>query len=262
MDSGNATIIAAVIAATVSFVSSVVAWRAANNSNKAATQSNEVTNRTNREIAMLEQDAENERNETQIDANIVWAARVEWIQNVRNLTAEFISAVNNYILSDNVNVELRKRNFEIMREKSWLLILYFGPDADNIVDDKANIMDKHSNNAKNEKIVKLIQDICDGAETYFLKLQWISEFESSLSMCKECKDLEEIFETCEIIKCGQLSAEEQNKRCESHKKYNLECVHEYIVQNNEFKSKITRLIEVMRIYLKIEWNRTKERKET
>lgn len=35
MDSGNATIIAAVIAATVSFVSSVVAWRAANNSNKA-----------------------------------------------------------------------------------------------------------------------------------------------------------------------------------------------------------------------------------
>ena len=89
MDSGNATIIAAVIAATVSFVSSVVAWRAANNSNKAAAQSNEVTNRTNREIAMLEQDAENERNETQIDANIVWAARVEWIQNVRNLTAEF-----------------------------------------------------------------------------------------------------------------------------------------------------------------------------
>ena len=32
---------------------------------------------------MFEQDAENKRNETQIDASVVWSARVEWIQNVR-----------------------------------------------------------------------------------------------------------------------------------------------------------------------------------
>ena len=256
MDDGIATIIAAVI----SLVSSGVALHAANKSNKSAEQSNEVTNRTNREIAMAEQDAENKRNDIQIDANIVWTARVEWIQNVRNLTAEFISAVNNYILSD--NIELRKRNFEIVWEKSRLLILYFGPDADGLVDDNSNILDKHSNKAKNEKIVKLIQDICDGAETYFLNLQWISQHESSLSRCKECKDSEDIFETCEIIECGQLSADEQNRKCESYKNYNMECVHNYVVQNNEFKSKITTLIEAMRIYLKIEWNRTKERKET
>lgn len=260
MDDGIATIIAAGIAAVISLVSSGVALHAANKSNKSAEQSNEVTNRTNREIAMAEQDAENKRNDIQIDANIVWTARVEWIQNVRNLTAEFISAVNNYILSD--NIELRKRNFEIVWEKSRLLILYFGPDADGLVDDNSNILDKHSNKAKNEKIVKLIQDICDGAETYFLNLQWISQYESSLSRCKECKDSEDIFETCEIIECGQLSADEQNRKCESYKNYNMEFVHKYVVQNNEFKSKITTLIEAMRIYLKIEWNRTKERKET
>lgn len=260
MDDGIATIIAAGIAAVISLVSSGVALHAANKSNKSAEQSNEVTNRTNREIAMAEQDAENKRNDIQIDANIVWTARVEWIQNVRNLTAEFISAVNNYILSD--NIELRKRNFEIVWEKSRLLILYFGPDADGLVDDNSNILDKHSNKAKNEKIVKLIQDICDGTETYFLNLQWISQHESSLSRCKECKDSEYIFETCEIIECGQLSADEQNRKCESYKNYNMECVHKYVVQNNEFKSKITTLIEAMRIYLKIEWNRTKERKET
>ena len=145
MDDGIATIIAAGIAAVISFVSSGVALHAANKSNKSAEQSNEVTNRTNREIAMAEQDAENKRNDIQIDANIVWTARVEWIQNVRNLTAEFISAVNNYILSD--NIELRKRNFEIVWEKSRLLILYFGPDADGLVDDNSNILDKHSNKA-------------------------------------------------------------------------------------------------------------------
>ena len=115
MDDGIATIIAAGIAAVISLASSGVALHAANKSNKSAEQSNEVTNRTNREIAMAEQDAENKRNDIQIDANIVWTARVEWIQNVRNLTAEFISAVNNYILSD--NIELRKRNFEIMWRK-------------------------------------------------------------------------------------------------------------------------------------------------
>ena len=85
MDVGNATIIAAAIAAAVSLGSSVFAWCAANKSNKAAAQSNEVTNRTNREIAVFEQDEENKRNESQIDANIVWSARVEWIQNVRSL---------------------------------------------------------------------------------------------------------------------------------------------------------------------------------
>ena len=56
MDVGNATIIAAAIAAAVSLGSSVFAWCAANKSNKAAAQSNEVTNRTNREIAVFEQD--------------------------------------------------------------------------------------------------------------------------------------------------------------------------------------------------------------
>ena len=55
MDVGNATIIAAAIAAAVSLGSSVFAWCAANKSNKAAAQSNEVTNRTNREIAVFEQ---------------------------------------------------------------------------------------------------------------------------------------------------------------------------------------------------------------
>lgn len=66
MDVGNATIIAAAIAAAVSLGSSVFAWCAANKSNKAAAQSNEVTNRTNREIAVFEQDEENKRNESLI----------------------------------------------------------------------------------------------------------------------------------------------------------------------------------------------------
>ena len=128
MDVGNATIIAAAIAAAVSLGSSVFAWCAANKSNKAAAQSNEVTNRTNREIAVFEQDEENKRNESQIDANIVWSARVEWIQNVRRATADLLTAINNYIYSDENDVDLVKMNLMSVREKSNLLILYFGAD--------------------------------------------------------------------------------------------------------------------------------------
>ena len=113
MDVGNATIIAAAIAAAVSLGSSVFAWCAANKSNKAAAQSNEVTNRTNREIAVFEQDEENKRNESQIDANIVWSARVEWIQNVRRATADLLTAINNYIYSDENDVDLVKMNLTL-----------------------------------------------------------------------------------------------------------------------------------------------------
>ena len=124
MDVGNATIIAAAIAAAVSLGSSVFAWCAANKSNKAAAQSNEVTNRTNREIAVFEQDEENKRNESQIDANIVWSARVEWIQNVRRATADLLTAINNYIYSDENDVDLVKMNLMSVREKSNLSVSY------------------------------------------------------------------------------------------------------------------------------------------
>lgn len=69
MDGGNATIIAAVIAAVASLVSAGIALYNAKDSKKGAAQRDEVNNRTNSEIAMFEQDAENKRNETQIDSN-------------------------------------------------------------------------------------------------------------------------------------------------------------------------------------------------
>ena len=169
MDVGNATIIAAAIAAAVSLGSSVFAWCAANKSNKAAAQSNEVTNRTNREIAVFEQDEENKRNESQIDANIVWSARVEWIQNVRRATADLLTAINNYIYSDENDVDLVKMNLMSVREKSNLLILYFGPDK--VENDKVDLLNKGDNISKNQHIVKLIEDIYIGCCSYFINIK-------------------------------------------------------------------------------------------
>ena len=60
---------------------------------------------------MFEQDEENKRNESQIDANIVWSARVEWIQNVRRATADLLTAINNYIYSDENDVDLNNAHY-------------------------------------------------------------------------------------------------------------------------------------------------------
>ena len=193
MDVGNATIIAAAIAAAVSLGSSVFAWCAANKSNKAAAQSNEVTNRTNREIAVFEQDEENKRNESQIDANIVWSARVEWIQNVRRATADLLTAINNYIYSDENDVDLVKMNLMSVREKSNLLILYFGPDK--VENDKVDLLNKGDNISKNQHIVKLIEDIYIGCCSYFINIKTMKTCNDLDSLCKSlvlCQDLVQV----------------------------------------------------------------------
>lgn len=258
MDDGIATIIAAGIAAVISLVSSGVALHAANKSNKAAAQSNEVTNRTNREIAVFEQDEENKRNESQIDANIVWSARVEWIQNVRRATADLLTAINNYIYSDENDVDLVKMNLMSVREKSNLLILYFGPDK--VENDKVDLLNKGDNISKNQHIVKLIEDIYIGCCSYFINIKTMKTCNDLDSLCKSCRKSGSEYENCNIYN-EHYSNQQQENECSSFINGNLakcQCVAE---QNNKLFSDVDMLTNAMRIYLKIEWNRTKERKD-
>lgn len=191
----------------------------------------------------------------QIDANIVWTARVEWIQNVRNLTAELITAVNSYILSG--NEETQKKNLDIVREKSELLILYFGPDKKYNVD--VDILNRITNESKNEKIVKLIKEIYGGASVYFMKKRLINEYHNSILECEKCKDSSEMYESCKIVNARNVSYDEMDMRCKGYKENNLQMKQKYIRENNELINKLTQLTEVMRVYLKVEWNRAKER---
>lgn len=258
MNVGNATIIAAAIAATVSIGSSVVAWCAANKSNKAAAQSNEVTNRTNREIAMFEQDAENKRNESQIDASVVWSARVEWIQNVRRETADLLTAINNYIYSDENDVDLIKMNLMSVREKSYLLILYFGPDK--VKNDKVDLLNKNDNISKNQHIVKLIEDIYIGCCCYFLNTMTMKTCNDLDLLCKSCHKSGSEYENCDIYN-EHYSNQQQENACSSFINDNLAKCQYAAGQNNKLFSDVDMLMNAMRVYLKIEWNRTKERKD-
>lgn len=93
MTAETATIIAAILAFIASVISSILSGYSIHETKKG----NKENIESNREISREVQVAENKRNESQIDANIVWNARVEWIQNVRRVTAEFITACYKYM---------------------------------------------------------------------------------------------------------------------------------------------------------------------
>ncbi|MEE1516602.1 MAG: hypothetical protein UF228_03270 [Lachnospiraceae bacterium] len=207
------------------------------------------------EITKAIQDAEDKRTKIQIDANVVWSARVEWIQNVRNITVELLSAVNNYIQS--VDIESQKINLEAIHKNSNLLILYFGPDKKQNIN--IDILDTTTNESKNEKIVQLIKNIDDDSTTYFMKQNWITVHHNSVLHCQACKNSNEIYETCDIIDYANINNEELIRRCKEHMDFNLQMEHKYIVETEQLRTNITKLTEAMRIYLKIEWDRAKKR---
>lgn len=120
----DATIGAAVIAAATSILSSILAGCSIYITRKG----NKENIESNKEISNKVQQAEDLRTEVQIDANITWKARVDWIQNVRRVTAEFVTAIYKYVHSNPCDECELHRNLEIVQEKKYLLILYFGPD--------------------------------------------------------------------------------------------------------------------------------------
>lgn len=80
------------------------------------------------------------------------------------------------------------------------------------------------------------------------------------SLCKSCRQSGSEYENCNIYN-EHYSNQQQENECSSFINGNLakcQCVAE---QNNKLFSDVDMLTNAMRIYLKIEWNRTKERKD-
>jgi len=259
MDTGIATIIAAGIAAITSIAATILAWR----SLIATKVGNEKNLAANKEIANKVQEAENIRTEAQIDANITWNARVEWIQNVRRVTAEFITVCYKFIHSNDCDKDEQNRNLELIQEKKSLLILYFGPDGIEENKKKAqDVCDRSTNNAKNEMIVALINKLFDQLKAYFLNESEYKRYHTGLVDCIACENSE----NGKIISCEKDCYEGEmiyftEDDCkvfqEEYKKGEKSCVE----RRNDLFNNINLLTEVMRIYLKIEWNYTKNRKK-
>lgn len=259
MDIGVATIISSGIAAITSIFATIFAWR----SFKITKQGNEQNLAVNKEITNNVQKAEDKRTEAQIDANITWSACIEWIQNVRRVTAEFITAYYKFIhTEDNDNIEQNK-NLELIQEKKALLILYFGPDSNNESNKKAqDICDRTTNNGKNEIIVNLINEICNQLSVYFTNKHEHMKYCDCLNKCYSCENTEnEKKYSCEKPPYEGYSINFTEEDCIAFQKDSQEKKEMYLQQMQRLHNNIGLFTEAMRIYLKIEWNHAKKREK-
>ena len=244
----DATIIAALIAALTSIISSIFVGYSIHITKKG----NKENIESNKEISNKVQQAEDIRTEIQIDANITWKARVNWIQNVRRVTAEFVTAIYKYVHCDPYNEYEYNKNLEMVQEKKCLLILYFGPDE--IENDKVraqNICDKNTNNAKNEMVVDLINSIFNQLRAYFPNESLREQYHSEVIECMKCKNSKQV----ECMYC------ESDTDCIKYQKEQLNLENECKKTKEKLFSDVELLVEAMRIYLKLEWKYTKNRKK-
>lgn len=244
----NATIIAALIAALTSIISSILTGYSIHITKKG----NKENIESNKEISSKVQQAEDLRTEIQIDANITWKARVEWIQNVRRVTAEFVTAIYKYLHTDPYDVYELYKNLEIVQEKKCLLILYFGPDDVDIGKARAqDICDKNTNNAKNEMVVDLINSVFNQLRAYFQNESLREQYHSNVIKCMKCKN----------SKQSECMYGKSEADCIKYKNEQLNFENECIKTRERLFDDVELLIEAMRIYLKLEWKYTKNRKK-
>lgn len=247
-----ATIIAAVIAA-VAAIYSVRVTKKGNEKNIESTE----------KISKQVQNAENERTKAQIDANLVWNARIEWIQNVRRVTADFINACFSYSQTDisppskeehlEEKAKLMRESINFVHKSKNLLILYFGPDKPSEGERLAtDIYDQETNAGKNEMIVELIEEIYALACYYLIQKSKYYSARDELNQCDRCKT--ENGPKCQEPEEGDFYTEYD---CEMKQKTLHDTLSKTDSEMQNFHDKVSSLSEAMRIYLKIEWNEAK-----
>jgi len=244
------TLIAAILAVIVSGVSIYV-------TNKVYKKNCE----SNEKIAEQVQVAEDKRAHAAIDANLTANARIEWIQNVRQATAELITNCYKFIWSKQ---DEQQKNWEAAQEKKALFVLYFGHDGDSSEPNISRLLDGEINKGKNNLLVLFIDELFLSLEKYHCNHSFLESYRKDLQRCNSCYSYnEEIDDSpqkvyiCEKDQYGTLFTEDD---CNLYKIQKKEAISEYVKYESDLLSKLRNLSDIMRIYLKIEWNIAKEGK--
>ena len=206
-------------------------------------------------------------NKKKLDADLKSKARIEWIQNVRNITAELISIY--YKLLNEADKSKLFDEYSSARAKGELLILYFGPEkTNNLIDNEKGILfNTESNDGKNKSIVEYLEALSDG---------FYKHYKSTSN--KNLKDLEEAKRKASYavnkypIKDGNFlyteydnDGNEYDVRDEPIWDPNLLAemdstqkeINQYIQRVNNLSQDVVQLRNIMRIYLKLERKKAK-----
>lgn len=267
--------IIAIVVALISILGSIfVAWRSEKNSREISKSNNEIQKKINDENIALQEKWNGETlqfqekiNQANIDANLIASARIEWIQKVRNLSAELLSLY--FSMLNSKNAESIQTAFNHSIEKTELLILYFGHEDDNVESEDLNILlDKEKNNGKNELIASFTVSLSQKFNKYntFIQEGGLVELQKSINSAQR-----DMYNNAETVKVGEyyhdeaeemFDVEEQHYQAEDvlHVEKLKEKKNDKVNEITNLQNDLIFLRNIIRTYLKIEWNKAKSAK--
>jgi hypothetical protein len=191
-------------------------------------------------------------------------ARVEWIQKVRNVTAELISTYYSALNEDDVT-ELQKTIIKA-REQVELLILYFGPEK-SATNAKIDLMNPNTNDGKNDLILDFLVNLSNDFVKYYKNSQSGILTRVGARLDRASTELQN-----NVIGIAFQEEVEVDGKCYTNTEYNFTSdagqnyeqaqkeVDAIKAFNGDLDLKLINLRNIMRIYLKIEWNKAKQGK--
>lgn len=224
-----------------------------------------LTNRTTKKISESNEKLQEKWNQKNIDASLTASARIEWIQNVRNTTADLMRYYYDILNASNPE-EIEKALID-SQQKTELLALYFGPEAclsDLSTKDKNILLNNTDNTGKNDVLVSFITDLAKRFGEYASDAKDGKIERLKLAVDNARRDAYKNA-TMEFLgySCGEDG--EEFPICEPQfQEEDADCLYraEDALQNatdkiRELRSDLIFLRNSMRIYLKIEWNKAK-----
>lgn len=204
-------------------------------------------------------------NKKKIDADLKAKARIDWIQKVREHTAELLSSY--YAILNETDKEKQFEQIQIAKRNSEILSLFFGDSGEKTVSFDSKILENtKSNKDKNSMIVQSIESIFDKFNKYYkhelngtrLKLQ-----EALRRANQEMINNPDRWEPCGIYETPDGEQIEQKepifnpelKAQVDDLKVQL-CNYEKSVQG--LTQDLNQLRNYIRLYLKIEWDIAKK----
>lgn len=224
------------------------------------------TNKVNKTINKNNNELQEKLNQKNIDANLKAKARIEWIQNVRNTSAELISLY--YQLLNSTDKDILFETFIESQKKAELLILFFGPETQKQSQKKVSstcIEDLEINEGKNDMIVEFLSDLNKDFYLYYSKA--LKNEKSTLEKVRKESVLKMFENPIDYVENGTSYDHEGNEISDIEPiwdpelEYKLDKIEKQIEENTRFTNnlnkKLIQLRNIMRIYLKIEWNKAK-----
>jgi hypothetical protein len=222
-----------------------------------------MTNNTTKKINASNKQLQEKWNQKNIDASLTASARIEWIQKVRNTTAELIAlyfeALNTVDKADLLGAVIKAQ------EKTELLILFFGHEEKETTTQDVDLCCIANNDNKNNLIVNFLSSLAKKLYRYYENVK--TEKLKNLELVRDRRydemqkhildyDYEEYTDEYGISKFEQIpivDIEYQQSLDEIDQQ-----IDNLVKVSKDINSDLLMLRDIIRTYLKIEWNKAKK----